>query len=75
VASEGSILVSRNHDAFLPGAGAGGASPYLISRPQPSDPELSAALVRELTKELGEGSARAVRDGVLWQWPRTFRGA
>ena len=62
VATEGSVLVQRNPDAFLPpplasSSGNGGqqsqTEPYLIFRPQPADAQLSAALVSELSAEIG----------------------
>lgn len=67
VATEGSVLVQRNPDAFLPpptSSGNGGQhqqqqpptkhpEPYLIFRPQPADAKLSEALVSELSAEIG----------------------
>lgn len=60
VASEGSILVQRNVDYFnSEGEPAKSAAPYLISDVCASDPELSAAVVAELRKELGDDKVHA----------------
>lgn len=56
VATEGSVLVQRNPDAFIRASNGNGGQqpePYLIFRPQPADAQLSSALVAELSAELG----------------------
>ena len=57
VASEGSVLVQRNPDAFLPPSSDPSSPPpplpYLIFKPQAADADLSQALVQELSRELG----------------------
>lgn len=70
VASEGSIFISQNPDAWGAEAGAGIAgdmerveqNPYVFHRPVPSDKGLSNALVKELKRSL-EGEAGGGKEG------------